>query len=287
MKLITWNIQWGRGVDGRVDLERIVRTERDIADFDVICFQEVADNFAGLAGNDDRDQFAELARLLPGYQRAEGFGLDVGGEGGRRKRFGNAIFSRYGIGTIRRHALPWPTDPGKKSMPRVAVEATLQAPMGALRVTTTHLEYYSDVQRRAQALRLRNLHDEACNRALHRREPQSDEKAPIFDETPQTTAAILVGDFNFPPENPAYEEIQHRLSGGGPRYIDAWTLGPNGKHPHPPTFLVHSREYGDSPYCCDFAFVSEDVAPRVRSLEIDGETQASDHQPMLLDFDDT
>ena len=55
---------------------------------------------------------------------------------------------------------PWPADPGKETMPRVAIEATLQCPMGALRVTTTHLEYYSDVQRRAQALRLRNLHDE-------------------------------------------------------------------------------------------------------------------------------
>ena len=26
MKLITWNLQWGRGIDGRVDLARVVRT---------------------------------------------------------------------------------------------------------------------------------------------------------------------------------------------------------------------------------------------------------------------
>ncbi len=25
MRLVDWNIQWGRGVDGRVDLARIVR----------------------------------------------------------------------------------------------------------------------------------------------------------------------------------------------------------------------------------------------------------------------
>ena len=41
MKLITWNIQWGCGVDERVDLDRIVRTAREMSDFDVICFQEV------------------------------------------------------------------------------------------------------------------------------------------------------------------------------------------------------------------------------------------------------
>jgi endonuclease/exonuclease/phosphatase family metal-dependent hydrolase len=285
MKLITWNIQWGRGIDGRVDLERIVRTARAIADFDVICMQEVADNFPGLEGNDDRDQFAELAALLPGYQRVEAYGLDVAGDGGRR-RFGNVIFSRYGVVSARRHPLPWPADPGRKTMPRAAVEATLQAPMGPLRVTTTHLEYYSDVQRRAQALRLRNLHDEACNRAMQAGPIDSPEKAPTFDAIPQTTAAILTGDFNFPPEHPAYEEIQHRLSGGGPRYVDAWTLGPNGHRPHPPTFCVHSDSYSKSPYCCDFIFVSEDAGRRVRSVAVDGATQASDHQPMLLEFDD-
>jgi endonuclease/exonuclease/phosphatase family metal-dependent hydrolase len=286
MKFITWNIQWGCGIDGRVDLGRIVRTARAMADFDVICLQEIADNFPGLEGNDDRDQFAELAALLPGYQRIEGFGLDVAGDGGRRRRFGNAIFSRYTVISARRHALPWPAEPGKKTMPRVAVEATLQAPMGALRVTTTHLEYYSDVQRRAQALRLRNLHDEACNRAMHAGPIDSEETNPTFNPTAQATAALLAGDFNFPPENPAYEEIQHRLSGGGPRYVDAWTLGANGHRPHAPTFCVHSDSYAKSPYCCDFVFVSEDFGPRVRSLEVNSATRDSDHQPLLLEIDD-
>ena len=36
MKLITWNIQWGRGADGRVDLDRIVAHAQRFADFDVL-----------------------------------------------------------------------------------------------------------------------------------------------------------------------------------------------------------------------------------------------------------
>src|SRR6185312_4687024 len=177
MKLVTWNIQWGRGLDGRVDLERIVREARALADFDVLCMQEIADNFPGLAGNDDRDQFAELARLLPS-------------------------FTRYSVLSVRRHALPWPADRGKSTMPRVAIEATLQAPMGPLRLTTTHLEYYSDAQRRAQARALRHLHDEACHRSSQPGDPAV-EGGP-FDATRQTIDAILTGDFNFPPEHPAY-----------------------------------------------------------------------------------
>jgi endonuclease/exonuclease/phosphatase family metal-dependent hydrolase len=283
MKLITWNIQWARGIDGRVDLERIVRTARDISDFDVICMQEVADNFPSLAGNDDRDQFEALAQLLPGYRRIAGFGVDLAGDGERRRRFGNVIFTRYGVLSVRRHALPWPADPGKETMPRVAIEATLQAPMGALRVTTTHLEYYSDIQRRAQAQRLCQLHDEACQRAL--RPGAATAEGGPFDATPQTTSAILVGDFNFPPENPAYGDIQQSLAPDVPAYRDSWPLV-HGNRPHEPTFCVHSKAYSRSPYCCDFAFVSADVAQRVRSVEVDAQTQASDHQPVLLDFDD-
>jgi endonuclease/exonuclease/phosphatase family metal-dependent hydrolase len=285
MKLLTWNIQWGCGIDGRVDLERIVRTARAMADFDVFCVQEVADNFPRLQGNDDRDQFAELARLLPGYRSVQGYGVDLVGEDGRRRRFGNMIFSRYTLLSVRRHALPWPADPGKPSMPRVAVEATLQAPLGALRITTTHLEYFSDVQRRAQVSRLRSLHDEAMQRALREAPPSVQEKNATFDPTPQAKYAILSGDFNFPPEHPAYEDIQQPLASGSPRYRDAWPLV-NFRHPHPPTFCVHSRKYAKTPYCCDFLFVSDNLAARVRSVEVDTATEASDHQPVLLEVDD-
>jgi endonuclease/exonuclease/phosphatase family metal-dependent hydrolase len=286
MKLITWNIQWGRGIDGRVDLARIVRHARSMADFDAICLQEVADNFPapGLEGNDDRDQFAELAGLLPEYRRVEGYGVDLAGQGARRRRFGNVIFSRYSILSARRHALPWPADADKRTMPRVAVEATLQAPMGPVRLTTTHLEYYSEVQRRAQAVRLRNLHDEACQRAA---QPgfSTDDGSP-FDATPQTIHAILAGDFNFPPEHPAYGDIQSPLAGSGPRYRDAWPLAHH-RQPHAPTFCVHSTEYSKTPYCCDFVFVSDALAERVRSIEVDSATRDSDHQPLLVDIDDT
>jgi endonuclease/exonuclease/phosphatase family metal-dependent hydrolase len=285
MKLLTWNIQWGCGIDGRVDLARIVRTARAMADFDVLCVQEVADNFPGLEGNDDRDQFAELARLLPGYASVHGYGVDVVGEGGRRRRFGNMVFSRYTMLSARRHALPWPVDPGKPTMPRVAVEATLQAPMGPLRITTTHLEYYSEVQRRAQVSRLRTLHDEATQRALRAAGPTVRESNQTFDPTPQAAHAILAGDFNFPPENPAYEDIQQPLASGTPRYRDAWALV-HGRRPHEPTFCVHSRNYGGSPYCCDFLFVSDNLAARVRDVGVDGATRDSDHQPVLLEIDD-
>jgi len=284
MRLVTWNIQWGLGIDGRVDLPRIVRTARELADFDVICFQEVADNFPALEGNDARDQFAELAGLLPGYRMAEAFAVDVPADDGRRRRFGNVLFSRHSILAVRRFSLPWPTDPRHESMPRAAVEATLQSPMGPLRVTTTHLEYYSELQRRAQVVRLRYLQDEACHRAIDPG-PATAEGGP-FDTPPQTTRAILVGDFNFPVDDPAYTELQAPLPAGAQRYRDAWRAV-HAERPHTPTFCVHSKAYSKTPYCCDFAFVSEDLVPRLRDVRVDSATRASDHQPLLLELDAT
>jgi endonuclease/exonuclease/phosphatase family metal-dependent hydrolase len=281
LKLVTWNIQWGLGLDGRVDLERIVRTARGLADFDVLCVQEVADNFPALEGNDDRDQFAALSALLPGFHRADGFGVDVPGDG-RRRRFGNAIYSRYSILSIRRHALPWPAHEGVESMPRVAVEALLQAPIGPLRVTTTHLEYYSSVLRLAQAVRLRELHEELCERAA---QPfASTKEGGPFDTAPPTASAILTGDFNFRPDTPEYDAIIATVA-GGPRYVDAWRHL-HGRDPHCPTFCVHATKYSKEPYCCDFAFVSENLVPRLRTITVNTTTQASDHQPVLVEIDD-
>src|SRR5207237_10756584 len=171
------------------------------------------------------------------------------GGGGRERRCGQAMFSRFTVLGARRHAWPWHADAGKPSMPRVAVEATLQAPMGALRVTTTHLEYYSALQRRAQAHRLRELHAEACERAALPPLENSEESNATFRPAPPSASAILTGDFNFPPDDPSHEDIQRPPGSGAPRYRDAWALA-HGRQPHTPTFCVHDDSFSTTPYCC-------------------------------------
>jgi len=280
LKLITWNLQWSRGIDGRVDPARIARTARKIADFDVLCVQEVADNFPKLEGNDDRDQFAEYARLLPGFTLVAAPAVDVAGDGARRRRFGVAIYTRYPVISSRVHALPWPADAGKQSMPRTAAEATLQTPSGPVRVTTTHLEYYSEVQRNAQAARLRELNDEASERA-RRRGAKTRQGGP-FDLTAQTTSAILTGDFNCKTDSVAYAEIQR----GASPYRDAWIVA-NKATPHVHTFCVHDHSYSKTPYCCDFIFVTDDLARRVREVSVDSATRDSDHQPVYIEIGDS
>ena len=125
MKLVTWNIQWGRGADGRVDLDRIVAHARRVADFDVLCLQEVSAGYPELPGCDGRDQFQYLADRLPGYTAIAGVATDTPHPTGGRRTFGNMIFSRFPVLQVFRHLLPWPADTGVPSMQRIALEATL------------------------------------------------------------------------------------------------------------------------------------------------------------------
>src|SRR5688572_15238845 len=97
MKLITWNIQWGRGADGRVDLDRVVACVRRLADGepDVLCLQEVSAGYTELPGCDGSDQFRDLAARLPGYTALAGVATETFGADGHRRAFGNMIFSRF------------------------------------------------------------------------------------------------------------------------------------------------------------------------------------------------
>jgi endonuclease/exonuclease/phosphatase family metal-dependent hydrolase len=272
MRLVSWNLQWCRGMDGVVDARRIARVARELADPDVCCFQEVAQGFATLPGSAGEDQVAELAAEFRGYSAHFGWGVDVPGGTGRR-RFGNLILSRLPVGRVLRHSLPWPADGGAPSMPRVAVEAAVQAAWGWLRVTTTHLEFYSERQRAAQVERLLEMNAEAIGHA--NAGPSAREDEGPFHPQPRPAAGILTGDFNMRPEDP----LSARLRSA---FIDAWQQTHAGS-PHAPTFRLESQD--EAPYCCDFVYLTADLATRLRSVRVDPATRASDHQPVIVELD--
>lgn len=285
MKLITWNIQWGRGADGRVDLDRTIAHARRLADFDVLCLQEVSAGYPELPGCDGSDQFEDIACRLPGHAAVSGTAVDVPGTHGARRRFGNMILSRYPVQQVFRYLLPWPAEPGVKSMQRIALEATLDTPSGPLRVTTTHLEYYSATQRRAQTERLRELHRDAWNHARHAHLPTAVPSEGPFFVPRRGEDAILTGDFNFLPDADERLLLLAPFDDGTPPYQDAWEL----RYPaqaRPPTVGVHDKvQWPGAPFTFDFIFVSGNLAGRIKDVRVDASTDASDHQPMLVELD--
>ena len=133
--IVSWNIQAGRGVDGRVDLSRISRTIRALADADVICLQEVEGLSSGRPGEDGaaapRDQFEALQDLFPGYIGVVGAGIERATDTAvSHYRFGNMVLTRLPILSVFRHHLPQPAAPGVRHMPRQATEVTVRSSSG-------------------------------------------------------------------------------------------------------------------------------------------------------------
>ncbi len=281
MKILTWNVQWFCGLDDVVSVERVIAHAKSMADFDVLCLQEVAIDYPGLTGDAGFDQVERVRGLLPGFQVFFGAGVDELGRHGKRQRFGNLIATRLPVGQVQYTPLPYPADGGVRSMPRVCTSITVMSALGPVRVMTTHLEFYSTRQRLAQAHALVGLHAQACGHAAH--PPLDDETGAPFQNKVHTASAILCGDFNLEVSNEEYGVIQAAPAPDATRLLDAWPLA----HPgvaHAPTFRLFDRRYGPEPISCDFFFVSEDLAPRVRRVEVDVETRVSDHQPVLLEL---
>jgi len=242
----------------------------------VVCLQEVAVHQPGLPGGADEDQPARLRQLLPGYESAFAAGSDLpDGQGGRRQ-FGVMVLARRPLLQVLRHQLPWPADPGVPSMPRVALEVAVDLPGGPLRVVTTHLEYYSARQRAAQVEALLQIQADGHRHGVLPR--SAAETDPPFRVLPRGQAAVFCGDFNFLAGSPEYECLQRPIAEDVPRLVDAWELAHPGL-PHAPTAGVHGG-FTPVPICCDFCFVSEQLA--VAGMQVTADTDVSDHQPLLL-----
>jgi endonuclease/exonuclease/phosphatase family metal-dependent hydrolase len=282
MQLITWNVQWCRGIDLVVDPARIVDEARRLADFDVLCLQEIADNYPDprLGGSDGSDQFARLAALLPGYVAIPGIAVDQPGEAGRRRRFGNMILSRLPVAQVYRHLLPYPLDPDVPGMPRIAVEAVVRSAIGDVRVITTHLEYYSLKQRMAQVEALRRIYAEGHAYARDARVTMNDGSP--FQTFVRPRATVITGDCNFEPGSAEYRRMLEPFDDRTPPLVDAWNV----LHPrtaHPPTFRIYEKKAPEDPELhCDFIFVGDELRSRVRDVRVELETQAADHQPVIV-----
>ena len=275
--VLSWNIQFGLGVDGRVDLGRIAATCRALGDADVLCLQEVSVGFGELAPAAAADQVAALAALFPGYEPVFVPAIDRPGAPSRR-RFGNLILSRLPVLDVVAHALPRPAEPAVMTMQRHALEATVAVGDGAVRVVTTHLEFHSLAQRAAQAGRLGDLGAEWRARDAA---PSPAGKGP-YAALPPVRGTVLCGDFNFPLDEPSYAALTATAAG----FVDAWPAV-HGAAVHAPTCGVHDRQqWPQGAHARDFFFVSTPLAPHLRALAVDVATGASDHQPLLLTLGD-
>lgn len=288
MRVLTWNIQWALGADGRVDPERIARY-LDACGADIIALQEVAKNFPKSTGDTPADQPAWFAERFTTHTCVFGAATDIW-LAGQRRQFGNLILSRYPIRQVFTHRLPRPADSSALSSERGAIEALIDTPLGLLRFTSCHLEYFSPRQRLAQAEYLRNRHIEACEQLVNNDGGNSAVPAAIDDKyamtpmqsIPGTPRAIVCGDFNAAPQDPALALL---TQGYEPGLRDLWPAAHPGE-PHRQTLGLRSNGFDPKDAVCfDYMFATNDLLPRLQGIESDPAIAASDHQPLWADFE--
>ena len=292
MKLVSYNIQYGRGRDGVFDLERIAAA---VAGADVIALQEV-ERFWQRSGM--RDQPAELAELLREYYWVYGAGFDVDGSSqgsdgriggrveGRRRQFGNMLLSRRPILSSRNHLLPKYASLGPMSIQRSALEGVIDVGRGLLRLYSVHLTHLSAETRMPQVERLLAVHEQApMEGAAISGGGLKDEW--IRDGMPPAlpTEAVLMGDFNFEPDSGEYTRITGPVSAYGGRItnphglVDAWVAAGNGEDDGV-TADIDGRHVR-----LDYCFVSASLKDSIRAAGIDAEAAGSDHQPIWMELD--
>lgn len=101
-RIATYNIRHGRGIDNRVDLERIAEVIRE-HDIDLIFLQEVDDNWERSGNVNQVQLLAEMTGLKYSFF-APALKIPFGNSGTRN--YGNAVLSRYPIVEAQSFLLP-------------------------------------------------------------------------------------------------------------------------------------------------------------------------------------
>ncbi len=289
MQLVTYNIHYAVGHDGRADITRIAEAVRGA---DVIALQEVERNYGP---GEPPDQPAALEALLPEYYWVYEPAFDVdaseaaasGRVLNRRRQHGVMLLSKTPIASCRPLALPRRVFADKFNMQMGTLEGVIDGPLGPLRVYAVHLGHLDSSERQLQVERLlamvRAAPDEGgawTGLGVHSDRDWSAGQSP----PPMPVNAVLLGDFNMEPDSPEYALVTAPGDGGGePGFVDAWPATDNGEAPgftriYPPG----QPEMRDQRI--DYCFLCPALAAKVRACRVDAAAKGSDHQPVWTEL---
>ena len=185
VRVVTFNIHHGAGLDGLVDLERIARVV-EAGDPDVVGLQEVDRHFG------ERSQFVDQATWLAerlGMHVVFGANLDLAppSPGAPRRQYGTALLTHLKIRESANTLLPRPEGGEQRGL----LEALVKVRGMPVRVFTTHLQNDSQAERLAQVEAIRG-------------------RLATVDES-----VVLLGDLNATPAAPEIGALTEGLA-------DAW-----------------------------------------------------------------
>ena len=284
MKVISYNIQYGMGMDGVIDL---TRTCRAIRGADIICLQEVEQ---GWKRSGEQDQPAEIAGLMPTYYYVYGSSFDVdastrtahGAVINRRRRHGNMILSRWPILGSRTFNLPKQHYDDRFNMQMTFVEAVIVTGGFTTRVYSYHAGYLLAEERLAQISDFITVFARSpTEKGAWSGKPDIDNidwsnqrKTP---ELPHT--AIVCGDFNASPDTDEYQRLLDETG-----LIDCWAVS-DPANQRTATLLKEPADDIRITGKVDHVFVTPELSSCIEGVAIDHDADASDHKPVQVILD--
>lgn len=279
MHVVSYNIQFGRGLDRKNDLQRI---SRSIDSADIICLQEVD---VGWQRSGNVDQPSAIAEILDEYYTVFGSSFDVDNsikkEDGkvinRRRQHGDMILSRWPIVSSRTFNLRKTHYANKFNMQMGFVEAVIKTDTRTLRVYNYHAGYLEVEERLDQVNQLVKTYQRSpLEQGAWSGKPDIDgDDWGERQETPEMPgSAIVCGDFNCPPGSSEYQYLLDNSD-----LSDCWLISdPSNLN----TSTLKHEMTGDIKISgkIDHIFVSLDLVDRVQRVMIDHDAEGSDHKPV-------
>jgi endonuclease/exonuclease/phosphatase family metal-dependent hydrolase len=284
MEVVSYNIQFGRGLDGAIDL---VRSCRAIRGADIICLQEVDQ---GWKRSGEKDQAREIAGLLPTYYYVYGSSFDVdasshsahGAVVNRRRRHGNMILSRWPILSSRCINLPKQHYDDRFNMQMTCVEAVIDTGAIVTRVYSYHAGYLDSAERLEQVSYFAGVFARSPLEKgawSGKRDIDGDDWSNQRDTPQMPLSAIVCGDFNA-----ALDTEEYQLLLGATGLSDCWEFA-DPLNRETTTLRKDSSKDIQVSGKIDHIMVTPDLCARVNRVAIDDDADGSDHKPIRVIFD--
>jgi endonuclease/exonuclease/phosphatase family metal-dependent hydrolase len=304
VKITTYNIRYGLGLDQRYDLDRIADTVRDA---DIIGLQEVERFWKRSGMVDQPDILGQNLKefywvYCPAFDMDASQRQENGTVHNRRRQFGPMVLSRWPIIWSRSLALPKLGTVDSLNMDTGAIECVVDAPAGPIRVYCTHISAVSSRDRLMQIDQLLEIHrtaisrgaawtgDGACADPIEaenflRMNWNNSEPPP-----PMPTDTVLMGDFNSVAESPEYIRFAGEVDPAYGRvahldgFVDSWSAAQEKSGeattwwPDPPD---RSPRHG---LRLDYCFLSPGIGRKVKRVWVDGAAEGSDHKPYWIEL---
>jgi endonuclease/exonuclease/phosphatase family metal-dependent hydrolase len=282
MRLLSWNIQSTKGCDHVFNIDRIIKGIQAFGNLDVICLQEVSRHMVQY-NNDDQKSLIE--ERFAGYHSTWAPGFSRPLANGKNQEFGNLTLVKQEVLLDQRiHQLPNPCVSPAIQIPRTVAETVIRYKDTNITLLNTHLAYHSEIESTQQIVYLTQLRDQILSHknSLTTTLISSDNDAYHLAQKGQHV--LLCGDLNIALNSTKYLKMTNDMA-----WIDSADIvikDANDSVRQPTCGIFDTALWPGGAHVRDYFLCSLGLHDKIKNMEVNTSTTASDHQPICLTLED-